>query len=37
MELKNYSTIAISSFLAFALITVVATGISTTSFENILA
>ena len=37
MELKNYSTIAISSFLAFALITVAATGISTISFENVSA
>jgi hypothetical protein len=38
MESKNYSTIAISSILAFALITATAaTGISTTSFENVLA
>ena len=35
MESKNYSTIAISSILAFVLIT--ATGIPTTSFENVLA
>ena len=38
MESKNYSTIAISSILAFALITATATtGIPTTSFENVLA
>jgi len=40
MELKNYSTIAILSFLAFVLITATAaaTGIpTTTSFENVLA
>jgi hypothetical protein len=38
MESKNYSTIAISSILAFALITAAATtGIPTTSFENVLA
>jgi hypothetical protein len=38
MELKNYSTIAISSFLAFALITAAATEIPTTiSFENVFA
>ena len=37
MELKNYSTIAISSFLAFVLITAAVTGIPTTSFENVLA
>jgi hypothetical protein len=39
MELKNYSTIAISSILAFALITATAaaTGIPTTSFENAFA
>ena len=37
MKSKIYSTIAISPFLAFALITVAATGISTTSFENVLA
>ena len=37
MELKNYSTIAISSFLAFVLITAAVTGIPTTSFENVSA
>ena len=37
MESKNYSTIAISSILAFVLITAAATGISTTSFENVFA
>jgi hypothetical protein len=38
MELKNYSTIAISSILAFALITATATtGIPPTSFENAFA
>ena len=38
MELKNYLTIAISStILAFVLITAAVTGISTTSFENVLA
>ena len=37
MELKNYSTIAISSFLAFVLITTAVTGIPTTSFENVFA
>jgi hypothetical protein len=38
MELKNYSTIAISSILAFALITATATtGILPTSFENAFA
>ena len=36
MESKNYSTIAISSILAFALITATAV-IPTTSFENVLA
>jgi hypothetical protein len=35
MKSKNYSTIAISSILAFVLIT--ATGILTKSFENVLA
>jgi hypothetical protein len=38
MESKNYSTIAISSFLAFVLIAAAAaTGIPTTAFENVLA
>ena len=38
MESKNYSTIAISSILAFVLITAAAiTGIPTTSFKNVLA
>ena len=38
MESKNYSTIAISSILAFALITATAaTGIPTTSLKNVLA
>ena len=37
MELKNYSTIVISSILVFVLITVAATGISTISFENVSA
>jgi hypothetical protein len=37
MELKNYSTIAISSILAFALIAAVSAGISATAFENVLA
>ena len=37
MESKNYSTIAISSILAFVLITATATGIPTTSFKNVLA
>jgi len=38
MELKNYLTIAISStILAFVLITAAVTGISTTSFENVIA
>jgi hypothetical protein len=39
MRSKNYSTIAISSILAFVLITAVATTavIPTTSFENVLA
>ena len=38
MESQNYSTIAILSFLAFALITATATtGIPTISFENVLA
>ena len=39
MKSKNYSTIAISSILVFALITAIAatTGIPTTSFENVLA
>ena len=38
MESKNYSTIAISSTLAFVLITAAAaTGIPTTSFKNVLA
>ena len=37
MKSKNYSTIAISSILAFVLITTAATGIPTTSFENVLA
>ncbi|HEX2406817.1 MAG TPA: hypothetical protein VHJ38_06365 [Nitrososphaeraceae archaeon] len=36
MESKNYSTIAILSILAFVLITA-ATGIPTTSFENVFA
>ena len=37
MELKNYSTIAISSILVFALIAAVSAGISATAFENVLA
>jgi hypothetical protein len=37
MESKNYSTIAILSILAFVLITAAATGIPTTSFENVFA
>jgi len=37
MESKNYSSIAISLILAFVLITATATGIPTTSFENVLA
>ena len=37
MESKNYSTIAISSILAFVLITAATTGIPTTSFKNVLA
>jgi hypothetical protein len=39
MKSKNYSTIAISSILAFVLITATAAaiGIPTTSFENVLA
>ena len=36
MKSKNYSTIAISSILVFALIATATTGIST-SFENVLA
>jgi hypothetical protein len=37
MKLKNYSTIAISSILAFALISAISAGISATAFENVLA
>jgi hypothetical protein len=38
MEIKHYPTIVFSSFLAFALITTIATtGIPLTSFENVLA
>ena len=37
MKSKNYSTIAISSILAFVLITAAVTRIPTTSFENVLA
>src|SRR3712207_2593031 len=37
MELKNKSTVAISSFLAFVLITAAATVIPTTSFEDAFA
>ena len=37
MESKNYAIIAISLILAFVLITATATGISTTSFKNVLA
>ena len=37
MESRIYSTIAISSILAFALIAAAATGIPTTVFKNVLA
>lgn len=37
MKSKNYSTIAISSILAFVLITAAVRRIPTTSFEKVLA